>query len=176
MARLDWAFRCHTFDVALERGLTFELHLTPETDTFLAPCPPRLATAFSRGRRGLKVAAEVHDDSFGPEIPLEAAVAEWRGWGWRVIVTDVVDLVAKQGDALLSRLETLRPDAVTVDLSRPGRPGSPATEKLVDFAKATGVELHAHGVDSEAQRAQAVALGAVVGRGRVLGTPGVLLS
>src|SRR5881394_1667636 len=28
--RLDWAFRCHAFDVAVAHGLGAELHLTPE--------------------------------------------------------------------------------------------------------------------------------------------------
>ena len=33
--RLDWAFRAHTFDVAVESGISGELHLTPEAgDTF----------------------------------------------------------------------------------------------------------------------------------------------
>src|SRR4051794_24293932 len=64
MERLDWAFRCLAFAVALEAGLAVELPLTPEADTFGAACPPRLAAAFGRGRRSLRIAAEVHDDGF----------------------------------------------------------------------------------------------------------------
>ena len=41
--RLDWAFRCHAFDVAMDAGLTGELHLTPEPETLrrCLPAPPR---------------------------------------------------------------------------------------------------------------------------------------
>ncbi|MFN2536714.1 MAG: EAL domain-containing protein [Mycobacteriales bacterium] len=167
MERLDWAFRCLAFDVAIAAGVTAEVHLTPEVDTFGAACPPRLAAAFSRGRRALKIAAEVHDDGFDDD-GLDAAVAEWRDWGWRVVVADVSHRVEP---AFLRRLELLRPDAVQVDLSRPA---SGLTTELVAWATAHGVEVHAVGVDTEARRTQARELGASVGRGRLLGVPGPL--
>lgn len=170
MERLDWAFRCHAFDLAIDRGVTAELHLTPEPETFGNPCPPRLATAFGRGRRTLKVAAEVHDYGFS-HPGLDAAAEEWRGWGWRVIVADVANLF----DAtFLHRLERLRPDAVQVDLSKPGRESDPAVKAILGWAAGAGVEIHALAVDSEVRREQALALGAVVGRGRLLGSPGPL--
>ncbi|MCU1600879.1 MAG: hypothetical protein JWO22_1588 [Frankiales bacterium] len=162
MERLDWAFRCLALDVALERGVTVEVHLTPETDTFGAACPPRLAAAFGRGRRALRVAAEVHDDGFD-HPGLDAAVAEWRGWGWRAVVADVSDRV---DGAFLRRLEQLRPDAVQVDLSRPS---TDQTTELLAWAADQGVEIHAVHVDSELHRTQAIALGATIGRGRLLG-------
>ncbi len=167
MERLDWAFRCLAFDQAIERGVTEEIHLTPEPETFGAPCPPRLATSFNRGRRTLKVAAEVHD--YGLEHPgLDAAVTEWRGWGWRVVVSDVAHV---QDLDLLRRLERLRPDAVQVDLNLPGREHDPKVGQILGWAKENGVEIHALGVDNEVRREQAIALGAVVGRGRLLGAP-----
>ena len=165
--RLDWAFRCLAFDVALAHGLTAELHLTPEADTFGAACPPRLASAFGRGRRNLCVAAEVHDDGFDHD-GLDAAVAEWRGWGWRVVVADVSERV---DGTFLRRLELLRPDAVQVDL---GRPVTDRTQELAGWAQEHGVEVHAVAVDSELRRTQARELGATVGRGRLLGAPGPL--
>ena len=170
MERLDWAFRCLAFDVCVDRGITAEVHLTPEPETFGSFCPPRLATAFGRGRRTLKVAAEIHD--YGFEHPgLDAAVAEWRAWGWKVIVADVAQMV---DGAFLRRLELLRPDAVQVDLTLPARESDPKVAELLGWAKGAGVEIHALGVDTESRRAQAVALGAVVGRGRLLGAPGPL--
>jgi EAL domain-containing protein (putative c-di-GMP-specific phosphodiesterase class I) len=170
MERLDWAFRCLAFDVAVDRGVTAEIHLTPEPETFGSPCPPRLATAFGRGRRSLRVAAEVHD--YGFEHPgLDSAVAEWRGWGWRLVVADVAHLYDV---AFLRRLELLRPDAVQVDLSKPGRESDPAVKEILGWAAGSGVEIHALAVDTEVRRQQAVALGAVVGRGRLLGVPGGL--
>jgi EAL domain-containing protein (putative c-di-GMP-specific phosphodiesterase class I) len=165
--RLDWAFRCLAFDKATEAGMTAELHLTPEADTFGSACPPRLATAFGRGRRALKVAAEVHDDGFD-HPGLDAAVAEWRGFGWRVVVADVSHRVDA---AFLRRLDLLRPDAVQVDLSRSV---SSKTSELIAWATSHGVEVHATHLDFETRRTQAVDRGAVAGRGRLLGTPGPL--
>ncbi|MCU1596240.1 MAG: sensor-containing diguanylate cyclase/phosphodiesterase, partial [Frankiales bacterium] len=102
--RLDWAFRCLAFDVATAAGVSAEIHLTPEPETYGSPCPPRLATSFGKGRRLLDVAAEVHVEAF--EHPgLDAAAAEWRGWGWRVVIADISEIVDA---ALLRRLDQLR--------------------------------------------------------------------
>ena len=168
--RLDWAFRCLAFDVAVDAGLTTELHLTPEPETFNSPCPPRLATAFGRGRRSLKVGAEVHEAAFD-HPGLDNAVAEWRGWGWRVVVADVAHLV----DApFLRRLDGLRPDVIQVDFAKPGRETDAGVREMLNWASASGVEVHALAVDTQARRDQALALGAVAGRGRLLGPPAPL--
>ena len=168
--RLDWAFRCLAFDVAAEAGVTAEIHLTPEPETFGSPCPPRLATAFGRGRRSIKVAAEVQGPAFA-QASLESAVAEWRGWGWKVVVADVAHLY---DPALLRRLDQLRPDAVQVDLSKPGRESDPAVKEILSWASGAGIALHALAVDNDVRRQQALDLGAVAGRGRLLGVPGPL--
>ncbi len=168
--RLDWAFRCLAFDVAAAASVTEEVHLTPEPETFGSACPPRLATAFGRGCRTLRVAAEVHDEAFARD-GLEDAVADWQAWGWRVVVADVAHLV---DSALLRRLDQLRPDALQVDLSKPGRESDPGVKELLGWAAGTGVEVHALAVDTEVRRQQAVALGAVAGRGLLFGAPAPL--
>src|SRR4051794_40162349 len=89
--RLDWAFRALVFERALEAGVRETMHLTPEPQTYLGPCPPRLAVAIGRGRRELDVAAEVHADGIADLALLERAVAEMRGWGWAVVLADVAD-------------------------------------------------------------------------------------
>src|SRR5215831_19376736 len=86
--RLDWAFRCHAFDVAVAHAVTDELHLTPEPETFGSLCPPRLAGSFSRGRRELRVVAELHADAFSRQDALRGALEEMRSWGWRFAVSD----------------------------------------------------------------------------------------
>ncbi len=168
--RLDWAFRCLAFDVALDRGVTAEIHVTPEPETFGSLCPPRLATSFGRGRRSLKVAAEVHDDGF-THPGLDAAVAEWRAWGWTVVAAD---LAHRYDSSLLERLERLRPDVVQVDLAKPGRESDPGVTAILGWAAGAGVAIHALAVDTEVRRQQALSLGAVAGRGRLLGAPGPL--
>lgn len=168
--RLDWAFRCLVFDVALGHPGIGEVHLTPEPETFGSPCPPRLATSFASGRRDLTVTAEVHD--YGLSHPrLDTAVAEWRGWGWRVALADVAHV---DDPRLLHRLDTLRPDVVQVDLNRPARDIDPRVREVLGWAAQHGAEVHAVGVDTAARQAAAVELGAVAGRGRLIGAPAPL--
>jgi EAL domain-containing protein (putative c-di-GMP-specific phosphodiesterase class I) len=168
--RLDWAFRCLAFDVATAAGVSAEVHLTPEPETYSSPCPPRLATAFGRGRRSLKVGAEVHAAAFD-HPGLDAAVDEWRGWGWRVVVADVSHLVAS---GVLRRLDQLDPDVVQVDLSKPGRETDAGLREVLNWAQGAGVAVHALNVDSEGHREQALGFGAIAGRGRLLGHPAPL--
>jgi EAL domain-containing protein (putative c-di-GMP-specific phosphodiesterase class I) len=167
--RLDWAFRALVFDRAVVAGVRETVHLTPEPQTYLSACPPRLAVSIGRGRRELAVAAEVHDDGLADLRLLEQAVAEMRGWGWQIVLADVAD----ERDALHA-LDLVRPDVVQVDLSRAGRPGSAAVAAFLEAGLSVGAEVMALGVDSAGQRADAMALGATVGRGLLLGTPGPL--
>ena len=168
--RLDWAFRCLAFDVFAHQGIGTELHLTPEPETYGSPCPPRLATSFGRGRRELKVAAEVHD--YGLLHPrLDGAVAEWRSWGWQLVLGDITHVL---DTALLRRLDVLRPDVVQVNVARPGCASDPAVAALLTWAAGSGAVVHATGVDLEAGRAVAIELGAAAGRGRLLGAPAPL--
>jgi EAL domain-containing protein (putative c-di-GMP-specific phosphodiesterase class I) len=167
--RLDWAFRALVFDRAVLAGVRETVHLTPEPQTYLSACPPRLAVSVGRGRRELAVAAEVHDDGLADLRLLEQAVAEMRGWGWQIVLADVAD----ERDALRA-VDLVRPDVVQVDLSRAGRPGSASVATFLEAGLSVGAEVMALGVDSAGQRAEAMALGATVGRGLLLGTPGPL--
>ena len=167
--RLDWAFRALVFDRAVLAGVRETVHLTPEPQTYLSACPPRLAVSVGRGRRELAVAAEVHDDGLADLRLLEQAVAEMRGWGWQIVLADVAD----ERDALHA-VDLVRPDVVQVDLSRGGRRGSAAVAAFLEAGLSVGAEVMALGVDSAAQRAEAMTLGATVGRGLLLGTSGPL--
>ena len=167
--RLDWAFRCLVFDTAVEAGVPETVHLTPEPPTYLGACPPRLAVSFGRGRRELDVAAEVHADGLADLGLLARTAAEMRGWGWSIVLADVADEAAA-----LRAVELLRPETVQVDLSRAGRSSTPAVEAFLDAARDVGADVMALGVDTPSKRADATALGAAVGRGLLLGTPGPL--
>ncbi|MGZ4596790.1 MAG: hypothetical protein ACXV3V_07675, partial [Actinomycetes bacterium] len=95
------------------------------------------------------------------------AVAEYRGWGWSIVLADVADL-----PEATRAMSWLRPDIVQVDLSLPARIASPAVRRLVATATEIGAEVMALGVDTPVRRAEAVELGATVGRGNLLGSPG----
>ena len=170
--RLDWAFRCLAFDVFLDRGVDVELWITPEPETYGSACPPRLATSWGRGRRSVPVAAEVPAHAFADPAALLSGVAEFRGWGWRIVADDVADV-----PGALGVLDQLRPDVVKLDLDKPGR--SPAmlgdgVRAMLDLVARRGIEVIALGVDSEQRRGVAAELGATLGRGRLLGAPGPL--
>ncbi len=167
--RLDWSFRCHAFDVAVDAGLEVPLHLTPEPETYGSMCPPRLAVSFSRGRRQLKVVAEIHEDSFADSSRLRAAVDEMRSWGWELALADLAEF-----PAATSSLSWLAPAYVQVDLSAPGRLTQPAVRRWVESALEHGAEVMALGLGSTAQREEASAAGATCGRGLLLGHPGDL--
>jgi hypothetical protein len=165
--RLDWSFRCHTFDVALDSGMSGELHLTPEPETFASPCPPRLAVAWLRGRRALTVCAELHADAFEDERRLVAAVEEMHGWGWQVVYADVA---GSPGEARALRLlPALRPAYVQVDLCSPARAADPAVRRVLDAVREHGATVMALGVDSAAALDAARDAGAAYGRGLLLG-------
>jgi EAL domain-containing protein (putative c-di-GMP-specific phosphodiesterase class I) len=167
--RLDWAFRALVFDRAVLADVRETVHLTPEPQTYLSACPPRLAVSVGRGRRQLALAAEVHEDGLADLRLLEQAVAEMRGWGWQIVLADVAD----ERDALHA-VELVRPDVVQIDLSRAGRRGSAAVAAFLEAGLSVGAEVMALGIDSAGLRAEAMALGATVGRGLLLGTPGPL--
>lgn len=167
--RLDWAFRCLAFDTALAAGVTEALHITPEPDTFGRPCQPRLAVSFGRGCRQLNVAAEIHDDAFVDVPRLRAAVDDFRGWGWQLVLADVADV-----PEAVAAMGWLRPEFVQVDLAVPGRAASPAVRRMLAEAVGAGAQVMALGVDSTLRREEALELGATVARGRLLGEPGPL--
>jgi EAL domain-containing protein (putative c-di-GMP-specific phosphodiesterase class I) len=169
--RLDWAFRALAIQDMLARpGL--ELHLTPEPETFLTPCPPRLAAVVARGNRELRIAAEVHGEAFADGVRLLEGAAEIRSWGWRIVLTDVAD-----DETALRRADQLKPDIIQLDLRRPGRSDSDehhGVRRLRAIAEESGAALMAVGADSATLRERAIGLGATLGRGDAFGPPGDL--
>ncbi|MFC6238133.1 hypothetical protein [Longivirga aurantiaca] len=164
--RLDWAFRCHAFDVAMDAGLTGELHLTPEPETFGGACPPRLAVAWLRGRRALNICAELHEDAFADLTRLQAAAEEMTGWGWHLVVADVSGTNASA--TAESMMGTLRPAYVQVDVSRPHR-DEVASRRLLDAGRDAGAAVLAVGVSTQADLDLALELGATTARGPLVG-------
>ncbi len=169
--RLDWSFRCHAFDVAVGAGLTSELHLTPEPETFGSLCPPRLTASWNRGRRALDVVAELHDDAFvgsSAEQPaLRRATEEMRGWGWRFSMADLSDT-----PVAVDALEWIRPAYVQVSVARAL---SDRALSWIEAGRAVGASVMAVDVDSQVGKAVAVDLRADVVRGRLAGAPQGLL-
>jgi EAL domain-containing protein (putative c-di-GMP-specific phosphodiesterase class I) len=168
--RIDWTFRALAFEDLLSRP-GYELHLTPEPETFNTACPPRFARLMARAKRELRVAAELHEDAFSVGVALETGLAEIRDWGWRVVLADMADTASA-----LDRFDEVCPDVVQVDLRLPGRREGdhPGVQRLLELAAVTGAEVMAIGVDDPAGLEAALSVGAAVGRGMLYGPPGGL--
>lgn len=164
--RLDWAFRCHAFDVVIDAGLVGELHLTPEPETFGGACPPRLAVSWLRGRRALDVCAELHADAFADEARLLAAAEEMTGWGWHLVVADVSR--HDVAEVALRLLPRLRPAYVHLSTAAPALDADPV-RRYLDAAAEAGARVIAIDVATQAQLDGAIALGAAYGRGPLIG-------
>jgi EAL domain-containing protein (putative c-di-GMP-specific phosphodiesterase class I) len=160
--RLDWAFRCHTFDVALSTPDLGELHLTPEPETFGSPCPPRLSESWHRGRRALSLVAELHDDAFADLPRLSRALEEMRGWGWRFAVGDLSPY-----RSLWDAVAQVGPTYVEVDLADPSRAALAEVADWLAVGQAAGATVLAVGVDSAAAHEAASRVGAQLFRGTV---------
>jgi EAL domain-containing protein (putative c-di-GMP-specific phosphodiesterase class I) len=162
--RLDWAFRCHTFTVALRTSGLGELHLTPEPETFGAACPPRLSAVWARGLRELDVVAELHEDAFADLAVLRRACDEMRGWGWRFAVADLADTADTADCAgVAPTLAWIKLAYVEVDLGQPGRIGQPAVRRWMAAGRAVGAQVLAVNVEPSAV-ANAKAAGADLAR------------
>jgi EAL domain-containing protein (putative c-di-GMP-specific phosphodiesterase class I) len=169
--RLDWAFRALAIEDMLARP-QLALHLTPEPETYLTTCPPRLTGTVARGNRELRIFAEVHEDAFGPDIALTAGIAEIRGWGWQIILADVAD-----DERALRRAAELTPDIVQFDLRRAGRADSDehhGVRRLREIAEQSGAVIMAVGVNTPSARERATRLGATLARGEDFGQAGAL--
>lgn len=171
--RLDWAFRALAVEDLLPMP-HYELHLTPEPETFGTLCPPRFAGVMSRGRAGLRVAAEIHPESFEPGVALHAGIAEIREAGQKVIVTGLV-----ASPELVARAAEIRPDVVQIDLRHAVGAVSDEDHRVrqaCDLAHEVGAAVMAIGVDTPTLREHALALGATLARGDLYGVPGPLPS
>jgi hypothetical protein len=162
--RLDWALRCHTFDVAVAAGLEGELHLRPDPTTYGSPCPPRLAVPFLQGRRALAVVAELPAAAFHDPRRTRAAVTQMREWGWQFCYPDLSGQPEER--VALDLLEFVRPAYVQLEVA------GPRTSSLVAPARDLGASVLAVGVDSAAALDHAARAGArwahgdLIGRGR----------
>ncbi|HVY09930.1 MAG TPA: EAL domain-containing protein [Mycobacteriales bacterium] len=169
--RLDWAFRALAIEDMLSRP-QLELHLTPEPETYLTPCPPRLSATVAQGNRELRISAEVHEDAFAPEISLAKGIEEIRSWGWRIVLADVAD-----HDHALAKAASIRPDVVQFDLRLAGRADSDehhGVRRLRAIAEESGAAIMAVGVDSPSARERAARMGATLARGDDFGVTGAL--
>ena len=173
LAELDWLCRASAYAGALRASMPagMSLFVNVEPDALGSPCPSDLRGVVHRAERSLRVVTEVTERSLTNDpAALLAAAAHARSVGWGVAVDDV-----GRDPAMLGLMPFVHPDVVrlSADLVRGPADASVAAVAAAAMAQAerTGAVVIAEGVETEADRRRALALGATVGQGWLFGHP-----
>ncbi len=166
--RLDWAFRCLTFDVALDAGLDRRAapHAGARDLRWRVPSSPRRVVA-ARPTRAVGVRGAARRRLRRRGTPRLAPSRRCRAGAGRSSYADVVGSSTEA--TALRLLPRLRPAYVQVDLAAPGRATDAAVRRFVESGTEHGAQIMALGVDTTARLDEALGLGAAYGRGQLLG-------
>jgi EAL domain-containing protein (putative c-di-GMP-specific phosphodiesterase class I) len=175
-AELDWACRAAAFDGALAAGLSAPstLFVNVEPDAVDAPCPPQFLNTMARARQGVRAVFEVTERALANKpAELLRVVEEIRGQGWGIALDDVgADWRS------LALMPFIRPDVIKLDMHLVHAPldtkGALVGEAVRAYAASSGAHILAEGIETEAHRQRALALGATFGQGWMFGRPGPL--
>ena len=176
LTELDWACRLAALRGAFAAGLRRPLRLfvNVEPDALDGGVPAHAADLLARARDELDIVVELTERSLAARpAGMLAVVARIRDQGFAVALDDV-----GADPRSLALMPFVRPEIVKLDLRLvQGRP-SPAIAAVVHAVNAQaerdGALVLAEGVETEAQHATALALGARYGQGWLYGRPGPL--
>lgn len=176
LAELDWACRLAALRTALsvQPDRQTAIFVNVEAETFGAGGPPGTALLLDLARHRLRVVLELTERSLlrrPAELLLLIGWARERGWGI------ALDDVGADPDSL-ALLPFVAPDVIKLDLSlvqnSPSFQQARTMVAVMAHAERTGAAILAEGIETEAHREQALALGASYGQGWLLGRPGQL--
>jgi EAL domain-containing protein (putative c-di-GMP-specific phosphodiesterase class I) len=176
LTQLDWACRCAAFRHALDRGAGrgWRLFVNAEPQVLGTACPDGLVGDWVRAHRRLDVVVEV-TERYLMQRPadLVRVLGTLRELRWEIALDD-----AGANDAGVALLPVLQPDIVKLDATllheRLGRERRATLRAIVGYTERTGALLLAEGIETEAHRARAAALGARWGQGYLFGRPAPL--
>lgn len=176
LGELDWVCRAAAYRAALEAGLApgVSLFVNVEPEALGSPCPPDLRELVSRAERTLRVISEMTERHLTRDpSALLAAVAHARGVGWGIALDEV-----GLEPASLALMPFVHPDVIRLHRQLVQEPASPrvagVASAIMAQAERTGALVLAEGVETDAQRRRALALGATLGQGWLFGRPGPL--
>ena len=175
-AELDWACRAAAFEGALAAGLRAPLTLfvNVEPDAVDMPSPAGFLGTMARARRSLRAVFEVTERALANRpAELLRVVEDIRAEGWGIALDDVgADWRS------LALMPFIRPDVVKLDMHLVQAPldvkGALVGEAVRAYAASSGAHILAEGIETEAHRRRALALGATFGQGWMFGRPGPL--
>ena len=174
---LDWACRRAALAGAIDLGLGREhtLFVNVEPDTLGTPTPFDVVDTVAAAQADLRVILELTERSLARRPAELLRVVEWaRQHGWGIALDDV----GAEPESL-ALLPFLAPDVVKLDMAlvrqraNPERAGIMAA--VMAHSERTGAVVLAEGIETQAHLDQALALGATLGQGWLLGRPGPLV-
>jgi EAL domain-containing protein (putative c-di-GMP-specific phosphodiesterase class I) len=175
-ARLDFAARAAAFRGALASGLpaSIPLFVNAEPRWLAAPWPPALEAFARHAHERLQVVVEVTERALVHDpAGLLRAVDRLRAAGVGVALDDV-----GADPASLALMPFLEPDVIKLDLRLVQKYHADDVAAIAAAVEAqaerSGAAILAEGIETEAHRVTAMALGATLGQGWLLGRPAAL--
>ena len=174
---LDWACRSVALQGALDAGLGNSLSLfvnvEPDSDVLI---PPACVEVLERAEASLRVILEVTERAVVQRPAELLRLVDWaRARGWGIALDDV-----GEDPASLAMMPFLEPDVVKLDLrlvqGRPSPEIGMVMSAVTAQAERTGALVVAEGIEDDAGRQAALAMGATLGQGWLYGHPGPLPS
>ena len=176
-AELDWACRLAAVEGALDCGLGREhvLFINVEPDTLGSPAPSEVEVAIAAAQSDLRVMLELTERSLARRPAELLRLVEWaRQHEWGIALDDV-----GAEPASLALLPFLAPDVVKLDMTLIRQRANPERAAIMAAVMAhserTNAVILAEGIETPAHLDQALALGATLGQGWLLGRPGPLV-
>lgn len=175
-ADLDLVCQVAAMTGALERGLpaSIPLFINAEPAWLDTPWPSQLAQVRDRARKRLQVVVEITERALVADpARLFAAVRGIREAGWGVALDDV-----GADPASLALMPFIDPDVIKLDLRLIQEKTTAETASIINAviaqAERTGAIVLAEGIETPEHRDRALAMGATLGQGWLLGRPGPL--
>jgi EAL domain-containing protein (putative c-di-GMP-specific phosphodiesterase class I) len=172
---LDWLCRGAALQGALDADLgstlTLFVNVEPDTDVLV---PTALCALVERAEQSLRVVLEVTERAVVQRPSELLRLVDWaRGRGWGIALDDV-----GQDRASLAMMPFLEPDVIKLDLrlvqKRPDPEIGMVMSAVTAQAERTGALVVAEGIEDEADRQAALAMGAILGQGWLFGRPSPL--
>ncbi len=174
LREMDWACRVAAVRDVRARSAelpAWRLFVNTEPEVLGTICPEELFADWVMGTGELEIVVEVTERALVHGTRrLIAAVDELRGMGCEIALDDV-----GANEASVALLPLIEPDVVKLDarLLRPSydEVAIGSRRAVADYVERSGAVLVAEGIETERDRAQAVALGAQWGQGYLFARP-----
>jgi EAL domain-containing protein (putative c-di-GMP-specific phosphodiesterase class I) len=170
---VEWACRAAAFRGALEARLpaSLALFVNAEPRFLSTAAPAALEPVLERARDRLQVVVEITERALVADpAGLLAAVRRVREQGWGVALDDVGAVPES-----LALMPFVEPDVIKLDLrlvqERTTAEVAMVVNAVAAQAERSGAVVLAEGIETEAHRDRALAMGATLGQGWLLGRP-----